>query len=266
MLDIFITRLWVELGHSGWDDAGKYTTDIIKEYLISFTPVKRLDQRAAQRLVAAVSNRVGVITDTFVRHVEVGVDQAGVFRGFEVIQTCILRTQGQRFALAEDIVKLTDRHLDEMQFPGGKSIPACGIFSDKFYLKTIYKRRGPALQYLQTQLTLTAWIITFFGEVKGFFAKIRVGDQHGTCAIPAQQFERAGTDRVAGELLAIFFNSLPGYHRRKALCQRMSKLRVRPRQTDLQGIVIRRLQTGNVLIVIGALCFPLIQTLDVVLP
>jgi len=77
MPDVSGIAAGIVFGYRWRDDAGKYLADIVKENLVVFFPVEGLDHRAAQSTIAAVLFRVRVITNAFVAHIEIGVDETG---------------------------------------------------------------------------------------------------------------------------------------------------------------------------------------------
>jgi len=153
-----------------------------------------------------------------------------------------------------------------MYFARRESIPAGCAFRDKFDFQPINKRRVPALQGFQAWIRVFCRVIALICQVEWFLAEVRVSCHYCAGTVATGQPERAGSHRVTGKHLPVFFHCIPGHNCSVSLCECMHQLREWPCQGDLHRVVIQCAQACDLDVIVRAFCFPKIQTFNPVLP
>ena len=258
--------LGVELGYAGGDDPGKDPADAGIERCISPPPVKGLDHRAAQRAIADVLLRVGVIADTLIRHVEIRVNEPGLQRSVMSKTFGKLGFQREGLAFFEHLAELSRRHFDEVRVTGDQRVPARGVLGNELDDDLVNERRAASGQLLQTKTVMSFGIKAFRVQRERITVVIGIAQQHCPGAVDGCQRERPGTDGLIGEALAVMVDGLAGNNGGVSLGEGMGKLRERRGEFDPDGVVIKRAKSGDGLSIVGAGGLPIIQPNDPPLP
>ena len=183
-------------------------------------------------------NRVGMISDAPVVHVEIRVHESRFKVGREVVFFLQFGNEPGRVAILQNPGELGYRNLDEIGFAGDERIPARGVLGNEFNFDPIGERQALSLQLLQPQPALAVRVEPFRLQVEDRTPKLFILKQHGAGAVEAVQAVGSRTHRVAFELRTVILDRFPRNDGGKTLRQRVCELRKWRYQLDLDSAFV----------------------------